>query len=237
MPELPESLFANPVWHALQTTHRSLALTHGDACRYPADVAPFAALAAPTTSALHDLHALLAPNESVWLFGESLPSAANLTAGTTIDCLRLFLPNHIPPPEPHPGIVPLSCADAPDMVALTDIAFPAFFRARTCVMGVYFGILSPQPASEPETRLIAMGGERLMLPGYAEISGLCTHPAHRGQGYAASLIGRLVRTHRLNGLLSWLHVDAANQRVIDLYLHLGFEISRKVTLHRLSRNP
>jgi predicted GNAT family acetyltransferase len=104
-------------------------------------------------------------------------------------------------------------------------------------MGVYFGILSPQPASEPETRLIAMGGERLMLPGYAEISGLCTHPAHRGQGYAASLIGQLVRTHRLNGLLSWLHVDAANQRVIDLYLHLGFEISRKVTLHRLSRNP
>jgi GNAT superfamily N-acetyltransferase len=233
MPDLPESLFANPVWHALQTNHQPLALTVGDACRYPADVAPFAALAAPTTAALRDLHTLLAPTESVWVFdllSQADLTGANLTLETTLDCLQMVLPHHVTPPEPHPSIVPLASHDAPDMVALTDLAFPGFFRPRTYAMGSYFGIRA-------QGQLIAMGGERLMLPGYAEISGLCTHPDHRGRGHAASLIGQLVRTHRPQGIVSWLHVGAANQRAIDLYLNLGFEIARKLTLHRLTRTP
>src|ERR1700677_846865 len=73
MTDLPESLFANPVWHALQTKHRHFAVSAGDACRYPADVAPFAAVATPSTIALNQLHSLLTPGESVWLIGESYP--------------------------------------------------------------------------------------------------------------------------------------------------------------------
>jgi hypothetical protein len=52
MTDLPESLFANPVLHALQTRHRHFAVSTGEACRYPADVAPFAAVARPSKSAL-----------------------------------------------------------------------------------------------------------------------------------------------------------------------------------------
>jgi predicted GNAT family acetyltransferase len=81
---------------------------------------------------------------------------------------------------------------------------------------------------------IAMGGERLRLDGYPEISGVCTHPAHRGKGYAASIIWELVRNHRRNGEVSWLHVGAANLHAIDLYCRMGFTVSRKVTFHRIS---
>jgi predicted GNAT family acetyltransferase len=35
MNDLPEKLFANPVWHALQTKHSHFAVSDGDACRYP----------------------------------------------------------------------------------------------------------------------------------------------------------------------------------------------------------
>jgi len=97
-------------------------------------------------------------------------------------------------------------------------------------MGSYYGVRS-------DGELIAMGGERLMLEGYSEISGVCTHPAHRGKGLAASLIWRLVRDHRRDGLVSWLHVAAANRRALDLYLRLGFEVVRTVTLQRVGRNP
>ncbi len=97
-------------------------------------------------------------------------------------------------------------------------------------MGSYYGVRS-------DGELISMGGERLMLEGYSEISGVCTHPAHRGQGLAASLIWRLVRDHRRDGLVSWLHVAAANRRALDLYLRLGFEVVRTVTLQRIGRNP
>jgi hypothetical protein len=35
---LPESLFLNPVWHALYTKHHRFANSTADACRYLADV-------------------------------------------------------------------------------------------------------------------------------------------------------------------------------------------------------
>ena len=141
----------------------------------------------------------------------------------------MVLPEDVTPPSPAPGIVPLSSANAPEMVALTDLAFPGFFRSRTCEMGSYYGVRS-------NGELIAMGGERITLDGYPEISGVCTHPAYRGKGYAANLIWHLVRNHRREGLVSWLHVSAENHHAIELYLRLGFTVARKVKLHRLCRN-
>ena len=227
MNDLPASLFVNPVWHALQTRHRHLAVFAGDACRYPAEVCPFAAVAAPALVALRQLHSLLAPGESVWLVGESYPHAPELCFEETLKCFQMVLPEEVTPPDPAIEMVSLSGANAAEMVALTDLAFPGFFRKRTCEMGTYYGVRS-------DGELIAMGGERLALDGYSEISGVCTHPAHRGKGLAASLIWLLVRNHRRDGLVSWLHVGAANQHALELYLRMGFKVVRKITLHRIS---
>jgi predicted GNAT family acetyltransferase len=223
-----EDLFANPAWHALHTIHRHFAVSAGDACRYPADVAPFAAVTTPSIQALQQLHSLLTPGESVWLIGESYPPTSSLSFEESLECLQMVLPQEILPPSPPAEIVQLSNADAPEMVALTNLAFPGFFRSRTCEMGSYYGV-------RLEGKLIAMGGERLMLDGYPEISGVCTHPAHRSKGYAASLIWHLAQDHRRNGLTSWLHVSAANHHAIELYVRLGFTVAQKVTLHRVSR--
>jgi len=91
-------------------------------------------------------------------------------------------------------------------------------------MGSYYGVRSP--AGE----LIAMGGERLQLDGYCEISAVCTHPSFRGQGFAARLIWHSVRSHRCDGLVAWLHVGCAH-RAVKFYLGMGFQQVRKVTLH------
>jgi GNAT superfamily N-acetyltransferase len=229
MNDLPDSLFANPVWHALQTKHRHLAVSEGDACRYPAEVVPFAAVAAPTLVALRQLHSLLAPSEFVWLVGENYPRLPELRFEEALECLQMMLPGKTVPPDPTIKIDGLSDVNAAEMVALTDLAFPGFFRKRTCEMGSYYGVRFGG-------ELIAMSGERLMLEGYSEISGVCTHPGHRGKGLAASLIWRLVQDHRRDGLESWLHVAAANRRALDLYLRLGFEVVRTVMLHRVGRS-
>jgi ribosomal protein S18 acetylase RimI-like enzyme len=228
MSALPANLFANPVWHALQTQHRHFAVSNGDACRYPADVTPFASVAEPIATALQSLHSLLVPGEQVWLIAEERPSG-KLVCDKTLECLQMVLPDDITVPEPAPDIVPLSCADALAMVALTDLAFPGFFRIRTCEMGSYYGIRSGG-------ELIAMGGERMKLDGYTEISGVCTHPEHRGKGFAASLIWHLARKHRRENVVPWLHVSATNQHAIDLYLKLGFTVAHTVRVHRIRRN-
>ncbi len=227
MPELPEALFSNPVWHALHGPHRHFAIVEGAACRYPAHVCPFAAIAAPTGGALDELRLLLAPDEFVWVvdYGRTVPG---LNVVDTLDCVQMVLPADVEPPPQSAEVLPLTAANAHEMVALTDVAFPGFFRSRTYRMGFYCGV-------RVSGELAAMGGERLWLDGYPELSGICTHPAHRGKGLASDVIGHLVRRHRREGLRSWLHVGASNTRAIDLYTSLGFKRVRTLALHRIVR--
>ncbi|WP_158941947.1 GNAT family N-acetyltransferase [Granulicella sp. S190] len=227
MTDLPESLFANPVWSALHTKHRRFSVCAGEACRYPADVTPFVAVSSASAEALVQLHSLLVPGESVWIVGESFPQVPELVFERKLEVLQMVLPAEVAVPEAKVEIVPLPNEEAPDMVALTDIAFPGFFRSRTCEMGSYFGIRAGG-------QLIAMGGERLTLDGYPEVSGICTHPDYRGRGYAESLIWHLARMHRQQGVISWLHVSATNDRAIELYRRMGFVEVRRVMLHRIT---
>ncbi len=228
MIELTDPRFLNPVWHALHGPHRHLAVGSGAACRYPADVAPFAAVAAQSAAAHRELHALLGAGESVWVAGA--PDHPGLRVEQELDCLQMVWPGEAPPPVPAPQyqIVPLTGANAAEMVALTDAAFPGFFRPATHRMGSYVGV-------RVKGRLVAMAGERLRLEGYPELSGICTHPEHRGKGLAAGLIGHLVEAHRREGLISWLHVGAPNTRAIELYGRLGFLRMRNLMLRRISR--
>jgi ribosomal protein S18 acetylase RimI-like enzyme len=233
MDDLPTQLFTDPVWHALNTRHSHLAVIEGDARRYPVDVAPFAALAKPTELALWELHALLAPGEYVWLFGTHYPDLPELRHEGTLECVQMMLPVELAMRASPIELQRLSGADSDAMVALTDISFPGFFRSHTYEMGTYYGAWLD--SREKSGQLIAMAGERLTLDGYTEISGVCTHPAHRGKGLAANLIARVARDHVEQGVVSFLHVSAANTDAIELYRRLGFVETRRPVLSRLAR--
>jgi predicted GNAT family acetyltransferase len=229
MTDLPKDLFTYPIWTALHTRHRHFSLSNGDACCYPAEVAPFAAVSDPTVASLRHLHSLLTPAQSVWLAAEVCPRIPELTLEATLPCLQLVLPEEItPPPTPAFEIVPLTCEHAHEMVALTDIAFPGLFRSRTYTLGNYFGI-------RIDGQLIAMAGERFSLCGYREISAVCTHPEHTGHGYAARLIHHVIADQRTRGLKSMLHVAANNARAIALYERLGFVKSSEIFMYKLMR--
>ena len=225
---LPESLFLNPVWHSLHGLHRHLAHIEGGACRYPADVAPFAAIDAPSPAAFAQLRSLLDPDESIWIadYGRTAPGLVLVDA---LDCVQMVLPKEVDIPAPGRDVLALTAAHAQEMVALTDIAFPGFFRPATYRMGSFFGVRAGD-------ELVAMGGERLLLPGHPEMSAICTHPDHRGEGLATDVIRHLARQHRRAGFVSWLHVGAPNRRAIDLYASLGFVRARNLMLHRITRS-
>jgi predicted GNAT family acetyltransferase len=227
MADLPQSLFANPILTALQSRHRHFAVWAGSACRYPADVAPLAAVTESNEKALRDLSSLLAAGERLWIAGEDFARVPELVFEAMLPCLQMVL-EECALPVIDPEAERLTDSDAHDMVTLTDLAFPGFFRRRTCEMGAYYGV-------RRTGELIAMGGERLLLDGYSEISGLCTHPAHRGKGLAAGLIGQLSRDHRREGVVTWLHVASANRHAIGIYERIGFRRVREVMLHRISR--
>jgi ribosomal protein S18 acetylase RimI-like enzyme len=209
----------NLVWKALETVHARFAVCDGLARRYPEDVAPFAAIAESSDAAFAQLAGLLGPGERVYLLGEKPRVPETLEVGEALHTFQMFGPS---PPFPNAGpdheVARLTPEDAEEMFALITLAFPGSYRPRTHEMGVYFGI-------RVNGELIAMAGERLCIPGFHEISGVCTHPAHTGKGYARTLMVRLLREHENAGLRSFLHVGKSNTRAVAIYERLGFHVA------------
>ena len=224
----------NVVWTALGTVHASLAISTPLARRYPAEVVPFAAVKELAPEALREFAALMAPDEKTHIawsesMGSHLPGCSELEVVKEVIALQMAPSKaaHIegePVSEAIPQIELLTAAHGPEMVALTDVAFPGFFRSHTYRMGNYWGI-------RVNGELISMAGERLALPGIREISAVCTHPRHTGHGYAARLIRHLLNQHAEADIASFLHVSDNNARAIALYEHLGF---RKIGATRVA---
>jgi predicted GNAT family acetyltransferase len=99
--------------------------------------------------------------------------------------------------------------------------YPHYFRPRTVDLGRYFGVFDGD-------LLVAMIGERMGMPGYREISAVCTHPDFTGRGLARRLLAFLARDIAVRGDTPFLHVSPANQRAVRLYEQNGF--STRITI-------
>jgi predicted GNAT family acetyltransferase len=82
-------------------------------------------------------------------------------------------------------------------------------------LGIFLGIRS-------EGKLVAMGGLRLHLPGYREITTVATMPGFEGRGYATALVAALARVIRERKERPYLTVGTGNARAIEIYKRLGF---------------
>jgi len=125
-------------------------------------------------------------------------------------------------------IVVLSASDVPDMVTLADLTHPGPFRSGTYRFGLYLGI-------RVGGVLAAMGGQRMRLPGYCELSAICTHPDFRGRGFARAIVMRLVDAIADEGLTAFLHVEEQNHGAQSLYATLGFVERARLPLVVLER--
>ena len=128
---------------------------------------------------------------------------------------------------PAMPIAMLGKSDAAEMVELATLTKPGPFGTRTHELGVYLGIRN-------QGKLVAMAGERLKVPGYTEVSAVCTHPEHTGKGYARILILEIMRGIRQRGEVPFLHVREDNTRAVRLYEALGYQ-TRKIVHYAVLR--
>ena len=224
------TLLDNVPWHALLTDHARFAVTAGNARKYPIDVAPFGGAPDNSAQSIIQLAGLLKPGEKTYVMGDEVVAAPGLIVGEAEPALQMVCtesPREFDSPTEEASPVLLTSEDTPDMIRLTGIVYPAFFRPRTHELGRYYGI-------RIDDELVAMAGERMALPGYREISGVCTLPNHTGKGYAAQLVKRLMKNHREEGLRSFLHTSPDNARAIALYERLGFSVRKQVVIRSIA---
>ena len=118
-------------------------------------------------------------------------------------------------------ILDLGPSDAAEMLALATLTRPGPFVARTPELGDFVGV-------KLDGRLAAMAGERMKPDGFTEVSGVCTHPDHRGQGLAASLSRAVVGEILASGEAAFLHAFADHEGTIAFYRSLGFEVRARM---------
>jgi len=213
-PGLPLTLaeLDNPFWSSLRSRHRGIALGSGDWARYPPDFAPFLGV----SHAGVDAGAALEPGDRVFVLGVKPEIAEGWQLQTFRPLAQMTCCSPIEPVD-GPDVLPLTDAHRADVLALTALVYPHYFRERTMDMGRYFGIYQ-------DGRLAAMIGERLGTDLHQEVSAICTHPDYLGRGYARRLTAMLSNHILEQGRLPFLHVSHENTRAKQMYEQLGYRV-------------
>ena len=213
-----------PVWNALTGRQADLALASGAAVRIDPDYGPFAAARDDSDEAQAALAATLkGPGDRIGVVEREawpVPPGTRVLGGG--DLVQMVFDGRQPDGDDDPRIKLLGEKAAAEMAALAFATEPGPWGPATHRYGDYFGIRIGR-------KLASMAGERMRLPGHAELSGVSTWPEFRGQGLAAALVRRVVRDFLDRGDRPFLHCYAANAGAVALYEKLGFSTRTRMT--------
>lgn len=222
-----EALLDNPILNALVSDHRSLAVVQGEARRYPVPIGPLAGVPDQSLASYNALRPLAGPGGLLGLFFPDQPAPpvgwSLFRGGVLVQMIC-----REPKGDTNRGLDSrftlrrLVHADVPLMIELARLTEPGPFRERTIELGNFYGILEGN-------RLLAMAGQRMRLPGFAEVSAVCTHPDAQGRGFAGILMNEVIGDIVREGRTPFLHALAENP-AIRLYERLGFALRRRFHL-------
>jgi ribosomal protein S18 acetylase RimI-like enzyme len=210
---LDYSALDNPVWASLTGPLARHGTVRGEAARFDPGVSLFTAIAGDTGWA--DLATLLGPDTEALISGPYLrppPGWAPLVRYDGVQLVGSGVRG-----EPDPEAVALTVADTAEVLDLVARTKPGPFRDRTLELGGYLGV-------RDGGKLIAMAGQRLRVPGFTEVSAVCTDPAYRGRGLAARLSLAVAADIQARGDTPFLAALATNTSAVRLYERLGFKV-------------
>ncbi len=174
------------------------------------------------------LPALMAPGETTLLIGSAVPRQAEGFELKKLAMLAQMVCERPVAEVPGPEIIELGQPHREDLLALTALVYPHYFRPYTMRLGRYFGIYQ-------DGNLAAIIGERMGTFQWREISAVCTHPDYLGRSYARRLLAMLGNDILSRGMTPYLHVAHENQRAVDVYARGGFSLRRDIAFWSLRR--
>jgi len=206
----------NVIWTALTTRQAHFGESFGNASRFVREVTLLSGFAEASSEGYRSLARLAGPGATNAVFLDSPYEPQDgwtWVAGAPL--LQMVCERTVASNGSAHDIVELGTQDSPEMLELTSLTKPGPFGPRTHELGTYVGL-------RRDGKLVAMAGERLKVPGYTEVSAVCTHPDYAGKGYAAILMSEVMRHILTRGETPFLHVRQDNTRAVALYARLGF---------------
>jgi predicted GNAT family acetyltransferase len=202
-------------WNALTGNQRRFALGNERVIRFPAAVAPFAAMVDDSMASFDALRGLIRTEGPSAL---TTRSEVCVPAGFSVlrhaELIQMIWSSE-PSSTSNWEHIQLAESNVAEMLALVAATQPGPFGPRTIELGDYLGV-------RHEGKLVAMAGERFKLDGFTEISAVCVDPTFRGRGHAIGLMKLLITAIRGRGETPFLHVLASNKSAIAIYRKLGF---------------
>jgi ribosomal protein S18 acetylase RimI-like enzyme len=212
-----------PAWSALSTSHAHLSIGNGLAKRYPPSIVPFAATENSGDESLRALEGLVGGgDEALVVQADEIALPAGLVAVSRAAGVQMVADKPFDDVA-DARVEPLTEDDAADMLALASLTRPGPFSLRALALGEFWGV-------KLDGRLVAMAGERMKVPGYTELSGVCSHPEVRGKGLGRLLSLFVARQIFARGDRPFLHAYARNATAIALYRSIGFELRTEMNV-------
>lgn len=206
-----------PAWNALATVHAAFAEGTLHARRYAPSIVPFAAMKDDTPESIAAITSLPLAGETIALVeARAIPALAGFEAIIDATLVQMLAENPFERIE-DTRIEKLGERDAADMLALATLTKPGPFTLRAQSLGTFWGI-------RMEGRLVAMGGQRMRQPGFAELSGLCVHPDMQGKGLGKLMLRFVAGEISAGNETVYLHAYKQNAGAVGLYRSLGFAI-------------
>jgi ribosomal protein S18 acetylase RimI-like enzyme len=169
-----------------------------------------------------DSLAQLIQRDAVTLYFTSPPQIpAGWEIVRAVELHQMLQETETPPPDLQgsatPEIIELAPADVPEMSRLYTATRPnRTLCPKIQKVGQFLGI-------REDGKLVAMGGLRLHLAGYREITTVATLPGHEGHGNATAIVRGLIDRIRTRGEQPFLTVRTDNTRAVEIYRRLGFK--------------
>ncbi len=217
-----------PAWNALASVHSQFAEGTPLAKRYAPSIVPFAAMQDDTPESIAALTSLPLSGETLALVEArpipAIPGFETIIDATLVQMLAEKPFNRIEDPR----IVALGEQDAADMLELATLTKPGPFTLKAQSLGRFWGI-------RMNGRLVAMGGQRMRQPGFAELSGLCVHPDFQGKGLGKLMLRFVAGEISAGNETVYLHAYKHNEGAVGLYRSLGFAIRSDMNFRVVKR--
>ena len=213
-----------PVWHALHADHQAYCERRGRAVGYASAFGQFRAADIYDAAALEDIASLSENEPQISLVEPEPIEPPDGWRARHVQIVQFTATRFPQKPSPLP-VIPLGADHADQMLDLTDRTRPGPFRQRTHEFGGYVGAFE-------DGKLIAMGGTRMSIAPFTEISAVCTDPDYQGRGFGGALICLIGRALQERGRTPFLHANADNEIAKGLYRSLGF-VETKTLWHSI----